>query len=135
VQDVMVAETEMGNLILAHAADETERVVAGIVADVRAFLRSPKPALQAAVRRFDPQVVQEPMRAYVRVPFAAKDVVLAVKPEILSEKIDGDGLWQAVVEVKSPADLQVNSLGGMVYPLSGEWEAPVAGSVGLRMVG
>jgi len=135
VQDVLVAETDHGDMVLAHTASEEQRVVAGIVADVRAYLRPSRPALGGMVKNFGIQTAQEPLRAYVRMPYAARDVVLAGKPEILSEKVEADGLWQAVVAVQDRASLQIGALGGVVYPVSGEWEPPVAGSVGLRMVG
>lgn len=135
VQDVLVAETEQGDVILAYTADETTRVLAGIVADMRSYLRSSRPALAAGFKSFEKHEAAEPVRAYVRMPYAAREVVLAVKPEILSEKVDGDGLWQAVIEVAGRESLQIASVGGMVYPVSGAWEPPAAGSVGLRMVG
>lgn len=133
VQDVLVAETAMGNVVLTHMADETARTVAGVVADVRQFLRSPKPTMMSGVRDFGMKASAEPVKAYVRVPFAGREAVLAAKPEIMQERVEGDGLWQAVVAVERLNDIQVGAAGGMVFPVSGEWQAPTPG--GLRLVG
>lgn len=135
-QDVLVAETEHGDVVLAQAADETQRVVAGVIADVRQYLRAPKPTLSHEVRRYD-IMKAEPVRAYVRVPYAMREQVLAEKPEIVDEHVNGDGLWQAVVEVDSLANLRIGAFGGMVFPIAGHWEPPVRVAVGsgLRLVG
>lgn len=135
VQDVLVAETAHGEILLTHSADEVQRVVAGVMADVRQFLRTPKPAITTEMRATGFASVRKPERAYVRVPFAAREQVLAFKPEILSERVEGDGLWQAVIEVERVSELRLSAFGAMVYPLNGHWTAPVMGTVGLRLVG
>lgn len=135
VQDVMVAETEHGDILLTHTADETQRMVAGVIADIRQFLRSAKPVEVMELRESGFKQVEVPERAYVRVPYAMRERVLGFKPEILTERVDGDGLWHAVIAVERVSELQLSAAGGMVYPLSGAWEPPAASSGGLRLVG
>lgn len=135
-RDVLVAETAQGEMVLTHSGDEMQRAIGGILADVRQFLRAPKPAMDKGVRDYGLRVRgPEAVRAYVRVPYAARELVLAAKPEIMLEKVDGDGLWQAVIGIESLSQLKIGAVGGMVYPLSGSWVAPAAGSGGLRLVG
>jgi homoserine dehydrogenase len=135
VQDVLVAETAQGEIVLTHSGDETQRMVAGVIADVRQFMRSPKPMMMNGVRDFGFKKANEPVKAYVRVPFAAREHVLAVKPEIMQERVEGDGLWQAVVAVERLQDIQIGAVGGVVFPINGAWTPAAAGSGGLRLVG
>ena len=135
--DVLVAETAHGDIVLRQEADEARRLVAGVTADVRALVRSPKPALPVR-RPYDyamPQPAGVLEMAYVRVPFAAKEAVLAHKPEVMQDAVDGDGLWQAVVAVPRVRELDVMAQGGMVYPLASAWQPRVAQVAGLRLVG
>lgn len=134
-RDVLLAETEQGDVVLAQDANEDQRIVSGIVADVRSFMRAPKPAMKEAPRMMMPMGIKAAERAYVRIPFAAREEVLAFRPEIMDERVDGDGLWQAVIGVEAIAALKLSAFGGMVFPLSGAWTPPAAGSVSLRLVG
>lgn len=132
-QDVLVAETGHGEMVLMHSADETERMVSGVVADMRQYLRSAKPALITEVRNYGAAVHRDAVRAYVRIPYTEREQILAAKPEVMQERTDGDGLWQAVVAVESLDDLRIGAFGGVVYPLNGSWQAPAASA--LRLVG
>ncbi|RYG60534.1 MAG: hypothetical protein EON60_06870 [Alphaproteobacteria bacterium] len=134
-RDVLLAQTELGDVVLAQDANEDQRMVGGVVADVRTFMRASKPALMQAPLRLMPMGGKAAERAYVRIPFAAREEVLAFRPEIMDERMDGDGLWQAVVAVEEIAALKLSSFGGMIFPLVGAWAPPTAGSVGLRLVG
>ncbi|PZR19035.1 MAG: hypothetical protein DI538_31510 [Azospira oryzae] len=135
--DVLVAETAHGEIVMSQTADDTARILAGVVADVRQYLRAPRPALTVDVREFGVKANAGNGLAYVRVPFAAREQVLALKPEIVQELVEGDGLWQAVVAVDDIASIKVSAHGGMVMPLNGAWQAPVSGHAfgGLRLVG
>ena len=135
VRDVLVAETLMGDVVLTHDGDDIQRMVAGVTADVRQFLRSAKPQSVQGVRAHGIRKAQEPVKAYVRVPYVAREQVLAVKPEIMQERVEGDGLWQAVVAVERLQDIQIGAVGGMVFPVSGEWKPQAVMSGGLRLVG
>lgn len=135
-RDVLLAETEAGEVVLAQNADEDQRVVAGVVADVRQFARAPKPALMPMQRTMMmPVAAKTAQLAYVRIPYAAREEVLAFKPEIVDERMDGDGLWQAVVALADVTTLKLSSFGGMVFPIAGSWAPQVQGAVGLRLVG
>lgn len=128
-QDVLVGEGDGGDVVLSCAADV---FVGGLAADLRQVLRAPKPAFAGQAARYE-RGQPEGVRAYVRIAAESREAVLGAKPEVMQERVSGDGLWQAVVAVKSLHDLQeVHAAGGMVYPLSGAWQ-PV--SVGLRLVG
>lgn len=137
--DVMVAETGYGDLTLRADSDEVRRVVAGVVADVRTLMRSPKPALplERQIPLTKPQALGQLEMAYVRIPFAEREKVLAMKPEILQDVVEGDGLWQAVIAVPRVRDIRISAVGGVVYPVATAW-APQASAVatgGLRLVG
>ncbi len=135
-RDVLLAETEQGDIVLAQDAGEDQRMVSGVLADVRTFMRAPKPALMPqAPHMMMPFAAKPAERAYVRIPYGMRDEVLAFKPEIMDERTDGDGLWQAVIVVEAIAKLKLSAFGGMVFPLVGAWAPPAAGSVGLRLVG
>lgn len=114
--------------------EDVARIVAGAVADVRAYLRSAKPASVQTPRYVGLPALREPLRMYVRVPYAARELVLADKPEVMHERVDGDGLWQAVI-AHDTGTMALDHVGGMIYPISGDWQAPAAGAVGLRLVG
>ncbi len=137
--DVMLAETLYGDVTLRAASDDMQRVVAGVVADVRTLMRSPKPALplERQIPLTRPQALGQLEMAYVRVPFAERDKVLAMKPEILQDSVEGDGLWQAVIAVPRVRDIQVSALGGVVYPIATAWapQAAARATGGLRLVG
>ncbi|TKW60638.1 MAG: hypothetical protein DI628_06990 [Blastochloris viridis] len=137
--DVMVAETTYGDVTLRADSDEVRRVVAGVVADVRTLMRSPKPALplERQIPLTKPQPLGQLEMAYVRIPFAERDKVLAMKPEILQDVMEGDGLWQAVIAVPRVRDIQIGAVGGVVYPLATAWAPQAAAEVsrGLRLVG
>lgn len=137
--DIVVADTSYGEVTLRADSDDVKRVVAGVVADVRTLLRSPKPALP--LERPMPLARVQPLdqleMAYVRLPFAERDKVLALKPVVLQDVVEGDGLWQAVVAVPRVREIQVSALGGVVYPVATAWAPQVAASAlpGLRLVG
>ncbi len=137
--DVMVAETMYGDVTLRSDSDEVRRVVAGVVADVRTLMRSPKPALplERQIPLTKPLPLDQLEMAYVRIPFAERDKVLAMKPEILQDVVEGNGLWQAVIAVPRVRDIQVSALGGVVYPVATAWapQAAVVATGGLRLVG
>ena len=135
VRDVLVAETLQGEVVVTHSGDDVQRIVAGVTADVRQFLRSAKPVRLNGVREHGIKARSEPVKAYVRVPYNMREQVLAAKPEIMQERVDGDGLWQAVVAVANVQGIQVSAVGGAVFPVSGEWTAQAAGNTGLRLVG
>jgi homoserine dehydrogenase len=128
-QDVFLGEGEAGEIVLSCGAGV---MLGGLLADLRQVVRSAKPAAEGQMAVYERRAPED-VRAYVRIAAESRDVVLAAKPEVVQERLSGDGLWQAVVAVKNLQVLQeVYTAGGMVYPLSGEWQ-PV--STGLRLVG
>lgn len=128
-QDVFLGEGEAGEIVLSCGGGV---MLGGLLADLRQVVRAPKPAALGQVAVYERRAPED-VRAYVRIAAESREVVLAAKPEVVQERLSGDGLWQAVVTVKNLQALQeVYAAGGMVYPVSGDWQ-PV--STGLRLVG
>lgn len=130
MQDVLVMQTVHGEMVLSQPAEESVRMVAGVTADVRQWLRSIRPAL--ALVEPARAVREDTTRCFVRLPYARREAIVALKPEILKERVVGDGLWQAVLSVPQGVEIQPGEMGGVVYPVSGAWEP--AAAAGLRLV-
>lgn len=126
--DVLLCEGSSGESVMMLPASEEARVVKGIISDVSRWLR--EKGSESRMNEILSAKV-EPWVCYVRVPYGRRDALVA-QGEVMGEKIEGDGQWQAVIKGVDVARLKLLAPDGCALPVAGAWEMP---SAGLRLVG
>jgi hypothetical protein len=129
--DVVLLEGEAGEVLWRREATAEDRVLGGIVSDIRDLLRLRAGGEEEEVWA---EVSGEAhTRCFVRLPLGRREAVLANVDDVMDERMDGEGMWQAVVRGISIAQLRLLASEGLAIPVAGEWSA--AASAGLRLVG
>lgn len=133
-RDVLVLDTADGELVLQAPADEEARIIQGVLADVRGWMRR-KPMhgvvhTAANVQDFFGKASSE--LCYVRVPYGQREMASAGAHDVVQERVEGDGFWQGVLKGADVRELRLRLPEAVVMPLVGSWEAPAQG---LRLVG
>lgn len=131
-RDAVLLETSGGEILWSRDADEG-RVVRGVLGDMTDVLRMRQGAGVEMESLMGSEVSADEGQCYVRLPLGRRDAVLANVERVLEERVDGDGMWQAVVDGVHIGRLRLLASDGLALPVAGEWAA--AASAGLRLVG
>lgn len=131
-REVMVVQTDEGEILLSAPADETARVLRGVLADVRRWMQRKPVAAAQPYTVADSYVRPETGLYYVRVPYGRRDMAMAAVSGVVHERVEGNGTWQAVVQGVEVREFRQRLPEAVIMPIAGDWEAP---SVGLRLVG
>lgn len=137
-REALLMETSAGDVVMTAPADDTARIVQGIMADARRWLQRKPLRFGDPYRGVDSQDITGAARGfedalcYVRVAYGRKDMALAAAGRVLQERIDGSGFWQAVLQGADITELRRRLPDAVTLPVAGPWEAPAAG---LRLVG
>lgn len=134
-RDVLVVEEEGGaQQVWSRDGDEWGRVVRGVTADVRAMVREKgggKIEENGLISYSYLDDIEDV--CYVRVGAGRREAILANVDHVLEERMDGEGMWHAVVRGMAIGQLRLLSSEGLALPVAGEWTP--AAAAGLRLVG
>lgn len=126
-ENVVVMVHGSGEAVIRLAADDRAMVRSGVVADVENMVRG----LRYEVPMGEVEGGDGIERCVVRCVYGKREAVMQAG-EVIFERVEGDGMWQAVVQGVPFARLRMLVPEALVLPLVGGWDVPAAG---LRLVG
>lgn len=131
-RDVVMLDTDEGEVMWSRECDERARVLGGVMTDARDFLKWKQTGVEQASGLLELAEDDRAALCYVRLASGRREAVLANVERVMEERVDSDGMWQAVVKGIHIGRLRLLASDGLALPLTGKWEASVG--MGLRLV-